>query len=368
MTVELNFQKFKKSVSLSERVAGKHTTLPVLSCFLLDIKKTSVIIKATNLDLGIETNISAKSDKEGVYALPAGVVSSFISQIPDHEGLIQLEDVSGNIRIKSFKSKGMIKSLPLEDFPSIPNVRDGMKTEINPSLISKGMQSVWYSASVSGVKPELSSVYMYNKDNSMFFAATDSFRLAEKKLNTPSFTKMPDILVPAKNIPDMTRILDSMESPVSIEANKNIVSFKSKDIYLVSRIIDGVFPDYKQIIPKTHSTEAIVLKQDLVNALKISNIFSDKFNHIKFIFDPKSKSFSVYTSNSDIGENITNIDAAISGESIEINFNYKYIIDCFQSIDSDSVSLQLNGANRPMIIRPVSGDSTFMYLVMPMNR
>ena len=105
-----------------------------------------------------------------------------------------------------------------------------------------------------------------------------------------------------------------------------------------------------------------------MNALKISNIFSDKFNQVHITVDPKSKIFDVQTKNSDIGENKTNIDAAITGEKMEINFNYKYIIDCFQSIDADSVSLQLSGINKPMVIRPISGDQTFMYLVMPMNR
>jgi DNA polymerase-3 subunit beta len=137
---------------------------------------------------------------------------------------------------------------------------------------------------------------------------------------------------------------------------------------VVSRVIDGVFPDYRQIIPKGYATEAVVLKQDLLNALKISNIFSDKFNQIHLTIDPKGKIFQIQTKNSDVGENVTNVDAALTGDKVEINFNYRYISDCFQSIDADSVSLQFGGMNRPMVIRPVSGDQTFMYLAMPMNR
>jgi DNA polymerase-3 subunit beta len=110
------------------------------------------------------------------------------------------------------------------------------------------------------------------------------------------------------------------------------------------------------------------LKQDFWNAIKISNIFSDKFNQIHFYIDPAKKLFEIQTKNSDIGENKTSIDAALTGESVEINFNYKYISDCFQSIDSDSLSLQLSGTNKPMVIRPIAGDQNFMYLVMPMNR
>jgi DNA polymerase-3 subunit beta len=111
-----------------------------------------------------------------------------------------------------------------------------------------------------------------------------------------------------------------------------------------------------------------MLKQDLTNALKVSNIFSDKFNQVHLVIDPKAKIFKIQTKNSDVGENSTSVDAALTGDAMEINFNYKYIADCFQSIDADSLSLQLGGANRPMVIRPVSGDQSFMYLAMPMNR
>jgi DNA polymerase-3 subunit beta len=235
-------------------------------------------------------------------------------------------------------------------------------------LFVKGLKSVWYSSSVSSVKPELSSVYIYINDGNLVFAATDSFRLAEKKIKAPVLTNLSDILIPFKNIPDIIRILEGMGEEVKVLINKNLISFTSKDVYLVSRLIDGVFPDYRQIIPKNFSTEAVMLKQDLINALKISNIFSDKFNQIHLTIDPKEKSFQIQTKNSDIGENSTAVDSALTGDRIEINFNYKYIADCFQSIDADSISLQLSGINRPMVIRPVSGDQSFMYLAMPMNR
>ncbi len=369
MKLELHFQDFKKAVLLSEKIAGKHMTLPVLSCLLFDVKKGSLHIKATNLDLGIETIISAKSDTENVFAIPAAILSAFLSQISDYDGVIRLESVSGNIQINTSKSKGVIKTVPHEDFPSIPEVTNERKVQLTSDIIVKGLKSVWYSASVSSVKPELSSVYVYTQNNHLIFVATDSFRLAEKKLNLPTATIVGDILIPFKNVADMIRILESTTETITIEMNKNLISFEVPGkIRIISRVIDGVFPDYKQIIPKSYTTEIIALKQDLLNALRISNVFSDKFNQIHLTADPKGKLFEVQTKNSDIGENKTTIDAAVTGDRVEINFNYKYVVDCFQSIDADSVSLQLGGTNRPMVIRPVSGDQSFMYLVMPMNR
>jgi len=368
MKLELNFQKLKEAVTLVERIAGKHMTLPVLSCILIDIKKNSATFKATNLDMGIEVTVPVKASEDAVLAVPAHIISSFVSNIFGDNQVVKLETISGNLLITTTRSKGVIKTVPADDFPSIPHVADGLEFPLAPELFIKGLRSVWYSSSVSSVKPELSSVYVYRNNDSLVFAATDSFRLAEKRIQAPTSVKINDILIPFKNIPDIIRLLENMGDTMDVKISKNLISFKARDIYFASRLIDGTFPDYRQIIPKGYSTEAIVLKQDLVNALKISNIFSDKFNQIHLTADPKGKLFEIQTKNSDVGENKTAIDAALTGDPVEINFNYKYIADCFQSIDADSISLQLSGLNRPMVIRPISGDQSFMYLAMPMNR
>lgn len=369
MKIELRFQELKKTVSLIDRVAGKHMTLPVLSCLLFEIKKSAVIIKATNLDIGVEIVLPAKADEEGIVAIPASILSSFLGQMGDYDGLVSLDISSGNMIVQTKKTRCIIKTMPSEDFPSIPTITDGEELVLPSEILLKGLKAVWYSASISSVKPELSSVYIYSINKEVVFVATDSFRLAEKRIKVDGQTSIKDILLPLKNIPDISKILESVKEKTVIKMNKNLIVFEvPHKIRVVSRIIDGVFPDYKQIIPKSYVTEVVVLKQDLLNAMKLSNIFSDKLNQVHFTVDPKAKLFEVYTKNNDVGENKTAIDAAITGEKMEINFNHKYIVDAFQSIDSDSMSLQLSGMNRPMIIRPVSGDQSFMYLVMPMNR
>lgn len=368
MRCEIQFEKLKQAVLLTEKIAGRRTSLPVLSCILIDIKKGGVIFKSTNLDVGIEVEVPAKSDEEGIFAVPAHTISAFLSQADSKNHIVKLESVSGNLNIQLAKSKGVLKTVPVEDFPAIPMATGGNNAMFPAEIIIKGFKSVWYSASVSSVKPELASIYMYRNGETSVFAATDSFRLAEKRIPLPKSASLDDMLIPFKNSVEIARTLESMGSMVSISSNKNLVSFEGGGIRMTSRIIDGVFPDYQQIIPKGYTTEAIVLKQDLMNALKVSNVFSDSFNQIHFTIDPKKKTFSVETRNNDIGENNSDIDAALTGEAIEVNFNCKYIADCFQSIDADSVSLQFNGKNRPLVIRPISGDQNFLYLVMPMNR
>jgi len=163
------------------------------------------------------------------------------------------------------------------------------------------------------------------------------------------------------------RVYGDFNGNLSICFNKNQISISTDGVYLTSRVIDGVFPDYRQIISKEVKTEVVVLKEDLLNALKLSNIFSDKFNQVNLLIDPKKKIFELSSANNDIGENKTYLEATLSGEEVQLGFNYKYFIDCFQSINSDSVSIKVNGAQKPIIVSGIS-DNSFLYLIMPMNR
>jgi DNA polymerase III subunit beta len=337
-----------------------------LSCILIEAKGNHLILKSTNLDLGIEIIIPAKVAKEGVVAVPGLILNSFLSNLTGDQNL-NLEAKEGNLHILSSNSQTTIKSHQIEDFPTIPKVVDGKVYEINSSDLVKGLKSVWYSSSLSSIKPELSSVYIHAKDDGLVFVATDSFRLAEKAVKFKKNDDFEQILIPFKNVADLLKIINDEKEAMAISFTKNQISFEYKDIYIVSRVIDGVFPDYQQIIAKEFKTEVIVLKQDLINTLKMSNIFSDSFNQISVKVSPKEKVLEIKSKNSNVGESVNKLQATVSGEEIEINFNHKYIIDCFQSIESDTISLSFNGLNKPMVIRGVS-DKSFTYLVMPMNR
>lgn len=365
MKIECVKDKLAEVVSLAERITGKNLTLPVLGCLLLEAKKNTLTIKSTNLDLGIQIEIPVKVEKEGIVAIPGSVLNNFISNVAGDKNItLSLQD--GNLSVVTTHNKTLIKALPHDDFPTIPVVKGEKTIQLSSKEFIKGLRSVWYSSAIGSLKPELSSVYIYVDDRNLVFVATDSFRLAEKKIVVKKPVEINPILIPFKNIPDIIRVLERTDM-VSCSMTKNQIAFSFDSIYLTSRIVDGTFPDYRQIIPKDHKTEVVVLKQDLVSTLKIANIFADKFNKVTMTATPKDKHFQISTKNSDVGENTNTIDATVTGEETSNNFNYKYVTDCFQSIDSDSVSLEFNGPSRAVVIRPV-GDSTFTYLVMPMNK
>lgn len=365
MKIECELEKIKNAIYQTERITGKDLTLPVLNSMLLIASNKSLKIRATNLSLGIEIEIPAKVEKEGILAVSGSVLSNIFSNIFQKEN-IHLENDNGNLFIKTKKSKIKLKGQNYDDFPTIPRV-EGTSFEIEAKKLIEGIKSVYYSSSPSDIKPEISSVYLYTKDNNLVFVSTDSFRLAEKKIKVKNIEEINGILLPYKNIPEILRVFNDFSGEIKLCFNKNQISFSSDKIYLTSRVIDGNFPDYTQIIPKEAKTEIVVLKQDLLNALKLSNVFSDKFNQINLSIKPKDKIFELSSQNNDIGENKTYLDCALTGENIELSFNYKYFFDCFQSINSDSVSIKLNQNSKPIIVSGVS-DNSFLYLIMPMNR
>ncbi len=365
MKIECSIEKIKNAVSQVERITGKNLTLPVLSSILIIASGKSLKLRSTNLNLGIEIEIGAKIEREGTLAISGAVLNSVFSNISQNEN-ISLEEKDGNLLIKTKKSQIKLKSQPHEDFPTIPIVT-GKSFDADSKKLIEGIKSVYYSSSVSDIKPEISSVFLHTKEENLVFVSTDSFRLAEKKVKIKGLEEITGIIIPFKNISEILRVFGEFQGVIKVCFNKNQISFSSDNIYLTSRIIDGIFPDYRQIIPKEATTEVVVLKQDLLNALKLSNVFSDKFNQVNLKIIPKEKIFELSSSNNDIGENKTELDAVINGENVELSFNYKYFLDCFQSLNTDSVSIKMSGASRPIVISPVS-DSSFTYLIMPMNR
>jgi DNA polymerase-3 subunit beta len=363
--LECKVEELKNKISQVEKITGKNLTLPILSSILLIASSKSLKLRSTNLSLGIEVEIPAKVEKEGIVAVSGSVLNGIFSNVFQNEN-VYLESVDGNLLIQTKKSKIKLKGQPHDDFPTIPKVA-GMSFEIESKKLIDGIKSVYYSSSISDVKPEISSVFMYTNEDNLVFVSTDSFRLAEKKIKIKGLPEIQGILIPYKNISEILRVFGEVASIIKVCFNKNQISFSSDNVYLTSRVIDGVFPDYRQIIPKTWKTSATVLKQDLLNALKISNIFSGKFNQVNLKITPKEKVFELSSANNDIGENKTYLDAAITGEDIEIGFNYKYFLDCFQSILTDSMSIKFSGSGSPIVISSVS-DISFIYLIMPMNR
>jgi DNA polymerase-3 subunit beta len=365
MKIECNKNKLLKAVSKAEKIVSKNPSLPVLSCVVLEAEGSKLTIKATNLEIGIKVTIPAEVSVSGEIAIPSNILFSYLNNLSIDESLL-IEVKDNTTFVSGSKSETKINIVPVDDFPVISDTSDVKSCKLPSTELVDGFKGVWYAASASSMRPELSSVYIYPDGDKLFFVATDSFRLAEKKVvvQTDNFES---ILIPQRNVHEIVRIFDDHDADLKVNFEEDKVSFEADDIFVVSRVIDGNFPDYKQIIPKDSNTEVTVLKNDLQNSLKISNLFSNNFNQTSFIVDDKNNTLEVLSKNPEKGETRNTISSTVRGEALEINFNQKYINDCFNSIKSENLILNFNGSGKPMVIKGVN-DNSFRYLVMPLNK
>ncbi|NTV22647.1 MAG: DNA polymerase III subunit beta [Candidatus Yonathbacteria bacterium] len=360
-------EMFASMVTKAEKMTGKSLSLPILSNMLVEVKNKMLVLRATNLDIGIEVAIPAKTEGEGIVAIPAHIINGLLSTFGNTVKTVEITSQNGHIIISGGEVTTTIKGAPTEEFPTLPVVSDGYTFSLESKKLVIGLKSVVYASSVSDIKPELASVYIYPENDTIVFVATDSFRLAEKKVKEKNIRDWGGILIPFKNAQELIKVFDGIDDTLDIRFNDHQIVIEKEGVYVTSRIINGTFPDYKQIIPKEHTTQVIVLKEDLINALKVSTIVANTFRQTIFSINPKEKRFIIETKNSDIGTSIVPIQASLSGEEIDISVNYKYITDAFQAISTDSLQMSFFGKGRPIIITPI-GDVSFMYLVMPMNR
>ena len=365
MKIQCNSEKLKNALTHAERMTGKNLTLPILSTILCIASEKSLKLRATNLSLGIEIEIPAKVEKEGVVAVSGALLSGFFANSKSGEE-VSIEQIGETLHIKSKQAKGQIKTFPYEDFPTIPSI-DGDTLKIPAVALLEGLNATYYACAQTDIKPEIASVSVYAEEDTLVFAATDSFRLAEKKVHVKGLYGFQSVLIPQKNTIEIVRILGSASGDVSVKISKNLISLSFDGYYVTSRVVDGAFPDYRRIIPKEKNTEAVLLKAELQNALKTSTLFTDKFNQVTFACNPEKKTAFLYAKNTEVGENETELDAALTGSPISVVINYRYLMDCLNAIASDSVAFEFVSESKPILVKGV-GDQSFLYLIMPMNR
>lgn len=366
MNISIEKKIFSDAVHISSRFAQrKSTTLPVLSSILIISGDNCIKMRATNLETGIDLKIEGEKKSDGVVAIPAAILQQIAGSLTQ-EGKIVLEHTGDIISISSGTSKSSIKTIPYDDFPSIPFPENPKNEIIIPGIILKSLfTSVASCASTSTVRPELSSIYISIEGGILTAVATDSFRLVEKKIPLSNKGMQGKFLIPAKNALDIAQALPDDDITMSFDEHQ--CAFVSTRGTLVSRLTNAAYPDYRQIIPKESIVEAIILRKDFENALKRTTIFSDSFQKIRISFDPKKNQFSFFARNADIGESSETLPAHITGSALDLSFNHRYLSTALALTGAESISLTAAGIGRPLIIKGV-GDTSLLYLVSPMNQ
>lgn len=378
-------ENFKKAIYNCERVVSKQNTLPVLNNILFEANKGGLKLSATNLEVGVMVKIGAKTEKEGKITLPAKLISNFSNNLPQGENII-IETVNQGVKIKSGSFKAIIKGLPADDFPLIPKENTETLFSLDGEKLKEVLNKVLISAALNDTRQELTGINLILGSKEIFFAATDSFRLSEYCLkleedgvNRENFeaylSKKNSLIIPSATLLELGRIIPAdFKSKINFIIEEGQIFFEINGTKIVSRLINGKYPEYKHIMPKVYKTKIIGAKEVFQKAVKMASFFATgKSSEITLEIDGEAKKVSIGSSSTEIGENLTEIDFDISGPSQKIVFNCKYLMDGINTVTTSQIAVLVNGDTAPVALREVDENDSqavkedFTYIVMPIR-
>lgn len=374
-------ENFKKAIYSTERVVGKQITLPILENILLQTDHGMLKISATNLEIGVFLKIGAKIEKEGTITVPAKLLSNFVNNLPA-ESAISLEVKDQTLYIESGTSKAQIKGLQAQDFPIIPEMQSEFLFSLPAQEVKETIPRLAACVSLDSTRPELTGMNIVLQKDEIRMAATDSFRLAEaainiKKTNPQNYDifvdKTNSIIVPLNTLLEVFRVIGNETQNIEVSIEESQIFFQVDNIRIVSRLINGKYPEYRQIIPQKFATKILMEKDSALRAVKIAGIFTNtKTGEVKFSIDAKKNEVTIQSKAEEVGENSTILNAEVDGPSQEIVFNPRYMTDGLQSISTSEFVLLMNSGTSAAVIRMVQGDekeeiSSFTYIIMPIK-
>ena len=366
MQLQVTQENLNKALGNVARVANSRTTLPILSNVLLKTVNNRLSIAATNLDIAITNFSGAKVVKNGSITVPARLMQDFISSLPG--GTISLELEDNKLHVVADHYQSVINGISAEDYPVMPAISGGTTWTIPSSTLKKGLQQVVLAASADESRPVLTGVYFHTDGGNLYLASTDSYRLAEKNLMKTKETI--NLLVPANAMQDLLRILEEGDQPVSITHDEQQVQFKVGDVELVTRLIEGNYPDYKKLIPRNFAVNAQLTKTELTNITKISSLFArESAGSVTISVSEAKQLVSIHSIASQLGENTAEAPAKVTGEG-DITLNSRYLLDALGAVTEDEVEFGFNGKLEACVVRAASAKDqagNYTHIIMPLK-
>jgi len=371
-------ENLNKALNVVGKIINKNSTLPILNNVLLKTEKGRLKLSSTNLEIGINCLIGGKVESEGEITVPTKLFHNFVSNLPAGNVEIKLREDILSVKCNGYKTN--IKGLDAKEYPLTPKINVKPIFKINSFVFKKALSQVIPAISSSESRVEITGVFMdlsgLNK-NVITLVATDSYRLAESFINIDKNSVNKDykdilgntvsIIIPKDTIQELVRNLDDQEDDVEIIISESQILFNFGNANIISRLIEGKYPDYKQIIPNDFKTVIQIDKNEIIKAIKVTSLFSNISNNsIELKLMAGSKNLEINSETNDLGSNNTKIAVEIEGNNKDINmaYNYKFLIDGLNSISGDKVILKINDDNSPMVLTS-DVDKDYTYIIMP---
>lgn len=378
MKATCTLENFKRALFTLERVVGKQNSLPILSTILIETEKGQLKLSATNLEIGVITKIGAKIEEEGGLTVPAKPLHTFIYNL-SLDQILEIHQESGALSLQSGKNHIRIKGMESKDFPIIPHFEGEYPLSLPAQAFREALQKVLFAVSLNESRIELTGVQFLLEEYKLAVAATDSFRLAEYTLSLSKevIQKMQNakdqykqLLIPTQTLQEILRLIQDTTEEVSLVVSENQLFFLIDGVQVVSRLLQGQFPEYRQIIPKQFLSTITLQKEELLQVLKMASSFSVlSANEVKLSLSQDQQEITFTTIAQDIGENTSRVSfQGTLHEDMEILFNPRYLLEGVAALPNQEIVFQCNSSQTPALLKSAEESFPYYYLIMPIKK
>jgi len=375
MKVTVLQENLARGLAVVAKAVSPRSTLPVLANVLIASDEGRLRLSATNLEMGITCWIPARIDEEGSTTVPARTFVDLVTTLPSDQVLLKLDTQTQTLNVRGGTSTNDIKCIDAQEFPPLPVPDFDGAVQINVGDFREMIHQVVFAASSDEARPVLMGVLVQVDKDKLTMAAADGFRLSVRKavLSTPSAGSV-SAIVPAQALKELARVATDADEPIYmvLPKGRGQVVFRVKDVEVVSQLIDGTFPDYQQIIPRSYKSRTLVSTSSLLKACKQAEIFARegsnvaRFNIKTSQGDMQPSEVEISATSEETGKNETIVEATVDGGGLLIAFNVKFLREALEVIRTPNVALETSAPNAPGVVKPV-GDDQFLHVIMPMH-
>lgn len=370
MKISLTQENLARAIGLVSKVVATRGSLPVLSNILISTEGKRLKLAATNLEMGITYWVGCSVEAEGSVTVPARLFADFISSLPGNSTL-ELTATGAVLGITTEHHKTHINGIEADEFPPIPGKTGQPTLTLPSSQLREALSEVIVATSIDEARPVLAGVYMYSTEvNQVVVVATDSYRLAERKITVAdgSLSGELALIIPTKTVQELVRILGDTESDVAIYASENQVVFEADGAEITSRLIEGQFPNYQQIIPSESDTVVEIDTKELARVTKVASLFARQNAGGVKIDINRGGHLEIRSTSSEVGDNESSADCKVTGEDAEVSLNARYLTEALSIIKTKKVSFGVGSKVSPCVVRPSGKDADeYTYIIMPLR-
>ncbi len=370
MKLSLMQENLARGLSLVSRAVSSRATLPVLTNVLLKTQDGGLRLTATNLEIGISVWVPGKIDTDGAVTVPARLITDVVGGLPSGERVDLEIEKDNTLLIRAGTYRTHLRGIEADEFPVIPGAGDRPTTQVSQKALRRALSEVSFAAASDETRPILTGVLTRFAGETLTLAAADNYRIAVKTLDLMQSVEETSVVIPARSYIELMRILGDTDDPVDIilAQAKSQVIFKVDTTEVVSRLIDGQFPNYQSVLPTSHSTRALVDRDELLKAVRLTALIaSSSANVVRLGFGEEDNPSSIaVAAKADIGDAEGQVEAELEGDPVTIAFNARYMVEALQNMEAEQLAIELSGPLAPGVLKPVD-DPAYVHVVMPVR-